>query len=106
LAIIIHQRISDDRVQWSGECLFCENFSTRAVRKLHHVNLRLGKKPQRCRIKKHQADIQRVHRFGGAVGNSHLTAQLGEIHLAGFGQQIAPHFAQEMFLTKPEPKLT
>jgi hypothetical protein len=64
--------------------------------KLHHVNLCLRKELLWCRVEKHQADIQRVHRFGGAIGDSHLAAQLGKLHRAEVGQQVTAHLAQKI----------
>ena len=90
------QRVFEDHVQWAGECFLRKSVATRAIGKLHHINLRLRKKLLWCRVEKHQADIQRVHRFGGAIGNSHLATQLGKLHRAGIGQQAAAHLAQKI----------
>ena len=68
------QRVFEDHVQGTGECLLREIVTARSFGELHHINLRLGKELLGCRVEEHQTNIQRVHRFGGTVGNSHLAA--------------------------------
>jgi len=34
--------------------------------------------------------------FRRAIGNPHLAAQLGKLHRAGIGQQVAAYFAQKV----------
>jgi len=92
----IGQRIFEDHIQRPSEDLLREGVAARPIRKLHHINLGLRKKVLRGRVEKHQADIQRVHRLSGTVGNPHLATQLGKIHGAGIGQQVAADLAEKI----------